>query len=79
MGYRNRAAKPSVALWMLVAAADVALILAGAGMLAVLAVASVVTVAVAAVGAWMLLPRATPERQPVPVRATVPMAARRRA
>lgn len=80
MGYRHRAAKPRVALWMLVAIGDVALILASAGMVAVIALASVVAVAVAAVGVWRFMRQATPEREPVPARVTVPtMAARRRA
>lgn len=80
MSYRHRAAKPSVALWMLVAIGDVALILASAGMAALFALASVVTIAVAAVGAWRFVRHATPHRDPVPARVTVPtVAARRRA
>ncbi|MFC7548254.1 hypothetical protein [Plantactinospora sp. GCM10030261] len=57
MSLRRRANKTRVALWMLVAIGDVLLILAGIGMAALVAVLSVVTVAVAAVGASLLLRR----------------------
>lgn len=79
MGYRQRTVKPSVALWMLVAIGDLALILVGFGAIALVMLASVATVAVATVGAWLLVRRATPQREPVPARVTVPLAARRRA
>lgn len=59
MSFRRNAAKPSVALWMLVAIGDVVLLLVAAGMTALAALASVVTVAVAAVGAALLLWRAS--------------------
>lgn len=55
MSFRRRAAKPSVALWMLVAIGDVALILASAGMVALIALASVVTGAVAVTCTWLLM------------------------
>jgi hypothetical protein len=74
MSYRRHAAKPSVALWMLVAIGDVALILASAGLVALIALAAVVTVAVAAAGAWLLLRRSVPERNTVLTRG--PLAAR---
>lgn len=79
MGYRQRVAKPSVALWMLVAIGDLVLILAGIGMIALIMLAGVATVAVAAAGTWLLVRRATPQRERVSARVTVPLAARRRA
>lgn len=67
MSYRQQVAKPSVALWILVALGDVALIVAHLGIVAVL---SVVTVAVAVLGGWHVLRRSTPStRRAVPVRA----------
>jgi hypothetical protein len=54
MSFRQRTTKPSVALWMLVAVGDIALILASFGMVALIALASVVTMAVGVVGAWRL-------------------------
>ena len=62
MSFRHRAAKPSVALWMLVALGDAALILASAGVVAIIALVSVVTVAVAVAGTWLTLRRGLPER-----------------
>lgn len=76
MGYRRRPMKPSVALWLLVAVGDLALILASAGMAAAVALAGVVTIAVATVGAWVLTRRAQPE--PVPARVRIPATTRRR-
>lgn len=77
MSFRQRAAKPSVALWMLVAIGDVALILAGVGMTALIALASVVTMTVAAAGAWLLMRRDVPGRDTVSAPVTVPMTSRR--
>jgi ABC-type sulfate transport system permease component len=79
MSFRRRAAKPSMALWMLVAIGDVALILAGLGMTALIALASVVTVAVAAAGAWLLMRHSVPGRDTVSTPVAVPMTSRRRA
>jgi arginine exporter protein ArgO len=80
MSFRQRAAKPSVALWMLVAIGDVALILAGVGMTALTALASVVTVTVAAAGAWLLMRRSgVPARDTASAPVAVPVTSRRRA
>lgn len=58
MSNRRRIAKPSLALWMLVALADVALLVASVGLLTVLlVVAGVAAVAAAAVGASQLVGR----------------------
>ena len=57
MSYRHRAAKPTVVLWMLVAIGNVALILASAGVFALIALGSILTVAAAAVGGALLLRR----------------------
>ncbi|MGW0431646.1 hypothetical protein ACWDV4_03705 [Micromonospora sp. NPDC003197] len=74
MSNRLNPTKPTVALWMLIAVGDVALIIASAGMVALIALASVVTVAVATVGAWLALHRSVPARNAAPAR--VPMSAR---
>jgi hypothetical protein len=74
MSFRQRTTKPSVALWMLVAVGDIALILASFGMVALIALAGVVTTAVGVVGAWRLRP-SVPAREV----ARAPMTARRRA
>ncbi|MEV4758007.1 hypothetical protein AB0J86_23225 [Micromonospora sp. NPDC049559] len=71
MSYRRRAAKPSVALWMLVAIGDAALFVAHLGMVALVALASVVTVAVAAAGTLLALRRGVSERQTAPARASL--------
>ncbi|WFE26749.1 hypothetical protein O7623_26265 [Solwaraspora sp. WMMD791] len=58
MSNRRRIVKPSLALWMLVALADVALLVASVGLLTVLlVVAGVAAVAGAAVGASQLIGR----------------------
>ena len=79
MRSRHHATKPSIALWMVVAIGDLALLVASAGMVALVALASVLTVAVATVGGWLLLRRGMPNRNIVPARMTVPVAARSRA
>ena len=91
MSYRQRAGKPSVALWMLVAIGDAALILASMGMATLIALASVVAVAVAAVGTWRTLRRDVSGREVVAnrgslgtrgslaMRVPVPASTRRRA
>jgi len=63
---------------MVVAVGDLALLVASVGMVALIALASVVTVAVATVGGWLLLRRGVPNRQMVPARMAVPMATRSR-
>lgn len=75
MSFRQRTTKPSVALWMLVAVGDLAFILASFGMVALIALASVVTMAVGVVGAWRLMRPTVPAREV----ARAPMTARRRA
>lgn len=79
MSYRRHGSKPTIALWMLVAVADVALVVASAGIVALIALASVVALAVATAGAWLLLRRGGTggERVAAPVPMQVP--ARRRA
>lgn len=67
---RRRIAKPSVALWMLVALADVVLLVASVGLLTVLLVVSgVAAVVVTAVAAYRMAGQAMAdgERGPVPV------------
>lgn len=76
MSYRRNTAKPTVALWMLVALGDLALILASGGVLALVALLSIVTVAVAAVGAWSL--RRGSDRSAVPARVSGAPLTRRR-
>lgn len=61
---RRHGSRPTIALWMLVAIADVALVVAAVGSLAVLlAVATVLIVAGAFAGAVMLQRRAVPQRE----------------
>ncbi|MDG4760086.1 hypothetical protein [Micromonospora sp. WMMD710] len=75
MGYRRRDARPRLALWMLVAFGDAVLLLVAAGIPALIALLSVVTVAVCGVGAWRLTRRAAL----VPDETRVPAMSRRRA
>ncbi|MEU4639008.1 hypothetical protein [Micromonospora sp. NPDC023814] len=75
MGYRRKDARPRVALWMLVALGDVVLLLVGAGLPALFALLSVVTVTLAAVVAWRITRRDGLARDNA---VTVPVAARRR-
>ncbi|SDY00842.1 hypothetical protein SAMN05444365_101358 [Micromonospora pattaloongensis] len=78
MSPRLQTAKPKLALWMLVAVADVVLLVASVGLATLLlAIAGVATVAVAAAGAFLLLRRGVPERR-VPARVVVPASTRRR-
>jgi hypothetical protein len=72
MSYRRRTAKPSVGLWMLVAVGDLLLILSSVGMLALIALVSVVTVGAAA--GYLLLRRSAAANHAVP--AAVPVASR---
>lgn len=79
MRSRHHATKPSIALWMLVAIGDLALLVASIGMVALIVLASVVTVAVGTVCAWLLLRRGVPGRAAMPARVAVPAAGRARA
>jgi hypothetical protein len=63
---RRHGSRPTIALWMLVAIADVALVVAAAGTLAVLlAVAAAVIVVGAFAGSRTLQRRAVPQQEPV--------------
>ncbi|MFY1675229.1 hypothetical protein ACN27G_35700 [Plantactinospora sp. WMMB334] len=64
---------------MLVAVGDLALLVASIGMVALIVLASVVTVAVGTIGAWLLLRRGVPGRAAIPARVAVPAAGRARA
>ncbi|MFC4020609.1 hypothetical protein ACFOW4_22070 [Micromonospora sp. GCM10011542] len=77
MGYRYRSARPRLALWMLVALGDAALLLVGAGIPVLVALLSVVAVTVGGVGAWRMGRRDAPVRRDAP--AMVPAMSRRRA
>jgi hypothetical protein len=72
MSYRRYAAKPSVALWMLVAVGDVLLILSSVGLLALIALVTVVTVGAAA--GYLLMRRSAAANEALP--AAVPVASR---
>jgi hypothetical protein len=66
MMIRRHGSRPTIALWMLVAIADVALVVAAAGTLAVLlAVAAAVIVAGAFAGSRTLQRRAVPQQESV--------------
>jgi len=70
VSYRKQARKPTVALWALVAMADVVLVFASVGTALLIGLASAAVVAVAGVGAWRhLRPPVTPATAPVPVSA----------
>ena len=76
MNCRRHASKPTLALWMLVAVADVALVVAAVGLMTVLlVVASSVAVAACAAGVWMLVRRDASVSEAAPA----PITARRRA
>ncbi|MEV4655345.1 hypothetical protein [Micromonospora sp. NPDC049301] len=77
MSHRRRDARPRLALWMLVALGDAALLLVSAGIWALIALLSVVTVAVCGVAAWRLTRRGALAGEDVPV--VVPAMSRRRA
>ena len=63
---RRHGSRPTIALWMLVAIADVALVVAAVGTLAVLlAVAAAVIVVGAVAGAWTLQRRTAPHSESV--------------
>lgn len=79
MGYRRKDARPRVALWMLVALGDIVLVLVSAGLPVLVALLSVVTVAVAVAGVavWRLSRRGALAHEDAPV--PVPVMGRRRA
>ena len=63
---RRHGSRPTIALWMLVAIADVALVLAAAGALVViLALAGAMILAGAVAGVMMLQRRTVPQQQSV--------------
>ncbi|WP_089017736.1 hypothetical protein [Micromonospora coriariae] len=76
MGYRRRDARPRLALWMLVALGDAVLLLVSAGIWALIALLSVVTVAVCGVAAWRLTRRSALASEDTPM--VVPAMSRRR-
>lgn len=76
MNCRRHGSKPALALWMLVAVADVALIVATAGLLTMLLIAAgLVTVGAAALGMRQLV---RPDSSPAEA-VSGPLTARRRA
>ncbi|MEU8115939.1 MULTISPECIES: hypothetical protein [Micromonospora] len=77
MGYRYRNARPRLALWMLVALGDVALLLISVGLPVLVALFGVVAIAVGAVGVRRLSRRDAVAREDAPV--MVPAMSRRRA
>lgn len=66
MNCRRRGSKPTIALWMLVAAADVAIIVASTGLLALLLVLTALTL-LTVVGVSAARSLARPEPQPAKV------------
>ncbi|MET8146955.1 hypothetical protein ACIBSW_04045 [Actinoplanes sp. NPDC049668] len=63
MMIRRHGTRPTIALWMLVAIADIALLVAAVGSLVVLlAVVAAVLLGAGVVGAWMLQRRTAPRR-----------------
>jgi len=76
MIHRRAGGKPSLALWMLVAVGDLAIIVANAGMAALIAFVGLVTAAAAAVGT-SIVRRAAAARAAVPAPVAVPVRARR--
>jgi hypothetical protein len=77
MIHRRPGGKPSLALWMLVAVGDLAIIIANAGMAALIALVGLVTAAVAAVGTSVVR-RAATARASVPAPVAVPVSVRRK-
>lgn len=57
MHSRHHGTKPSIALWMLVGIGDLALLVASVGAVALIVLASIVTVAVGALAGWLRLRR----------------------
>jgi hypothetical protein len=77
MSYRYRNARPRLALWMLVALGDVALLLISVGLPVLVALLGIVAIAVGAVGVRRLSRRDAIVREDAPV--MVPAMSRRRA
>jgi hypothetical protein len=77
MSHRYRNARPRLALWMLVALGDAALLLISAGLPVLIALLSVVAITVGAVGARRLSRRDALAHEDAPV--LVPAMTRRRA
>jgi hypothetical protein len=75
MIHRRAGGKPSLALWMLVAVGNVAIIVANAGTAALIALVGLMTAGAAALG-MSVVRRAAAARAAVPV--AVPVRARRR-
>ena len=76
MGYRYRNARPRLALWMLVALGDVALLLISVGLQVLVALFGVVAITVGSVGVRRLSRRDALVREDAPV--VVPALTRRR-
>lgn len=74
--YKRHCTKTAVAMWTIAATA---LTVASVGTALLIALAAIVTVSVAAIGAWFLLHRAVPQRASVVAPARVTTPARRRA
>ncbi|HYN95357.1 MAG TPA: hypothetical protein VES42_16035 [Pilimelia sp.] len=70
MSFRRHAVKPTAALWSLVLLGDMALVVASAGVLMLVALASVATMGLAGVVAWRYAHRPADTVGPVPVRAS---------
>ena len=68
MNYRRHGSKPTIALWMLVAAADVAIIMASTGLLVALLLLTALTVIV---GGGVYVARSIGVREPQPAKAVV--------
>ncbi|MGA5301575.1 hypothetical protein ACPCHT_16725 [Nucisporomicrobium flavum] len=63
--FRRHGSKPTIALWMLVALADIAILVAAVGMVTfALAAAGAMLLAGAAVGAWQLQRRTQADPSP---------------
>jgi hypothetical protein len=72
---RRHGSKPTLALWMLIGAADLAIIIAGIGLLATIVIAAALTAVVAAgAGFWLFARRSRVESEPI----VAPIVARRR-
>jgi cation transporter-like permease len=75
MHCRRHGSKPTLALWMLVAAADVAIVIGGIGLLATLVIAAAITtVAAVGVGIWLFARRGHTDPDTI----AAPIGARRR-
>jgi hypothetical protein len=68
VSYRKHANKPTAVLWLLVALADVLLLLVGGGVVLLVSLASVAAVAGAGFVAWRYMRRQVAPAAPIPVR-----------